>query len=71
MPKSTTTYRLRLIYPLDLAEFKSCGMSTAYTEFKKIKQWLGKDAHQVVTNEEAALYYGIELTDFESIINCA
>lgn len=44
-------------------------MSTAYTELKKIKRWLGKAAHQVVTNEEAAQYYGVKLSDFETIIN--
>jgi hypothetical protein len=63
-----TSIGLRLVYPQDIIDFRKCSISTAYTDIKRIKTFLGKQQHQVITNKEVADYYGVTLEDFESIL---
>ncbi len=60
--------RLRLIDARDLAEFRGVSMSTAYKQLKLLKRALHKKAHHLVTNTEAARYFGVSLEDFEAIV---
>lgn len=71
MKTDATSYPLRLVYSQDIQDFKRCSISTAYANLRLIKKALGKQQHQVVTNKEAAAYYGVGVDDFERILKQA
>lgn len=60
--------RLRVIETKDLMLFKKIKIRAAQKAMQRIKDFHEKEPYQLVTNEEAALYYDVKLELFEHII---
>ena len=53
----------RIIYAKDIMVLTGRSKSYAYKSLKKVKIWLGKSKHQLVTFEEYAEFHGILVSD--------
>jgi hypothetical protein len=60
---------MRVIKTKDLMIMRGVNLRTAKKDMQKIKDYFDKQEHQLITNYEAAEYYGLDDNDFESIIN--
>ncbi len=61
--------KIRVIKSHDLQIFRNVCLRTAQSDMKKIKFYFDKEDYHLVTNVEAAEYFGVSLEDFEAIIH--
>lgn len=58
----------RMIYAKDIMLLTGRSKSYAYSSLKKVKEWLGKSKHHLVTFDEYADFHGITVSDLQTSV---
>lgn len=58
----------RIIYAKDIMVLTGRSKSYAYNSLNKVKEWLGKSKHHLVTFDEYADFHGITVSDVQTSV---